>query len=191
MSIVMKFSSPIHRNSQIWQKLRQLSGLGIFCGFSTKIITSLTSCDYSRVMLCQNYTLVFFSSMILAVIFYMLANTMLLFLSIPLFGMLLFYSILFLALWFSYAWSTLCFPIIPPWFANDLLFRITSIFPLSTLLPPQIWFVSGIVVAGYCHTMLFAILWAWPVHQTFLTINMMVEVPWEYGPIDIRVYLIY
>ena len=103
------------------------------------ILTSLTSCDYAGLMMCQNHTRDFFSALVLAFVFYLFVNSVLSFFGVPIVGTLLFYSIPLLALWYSYGVSPLCFPMVPPCFADDILSRINSVFPLSTNLPPGLF----------------------------------------------------
>ena len=102
------------------------------------IISQLTSCDYAGLTLCAHHSSDFFSTIILAILFYMLVNSVMSLLGIPFVGTLLFYSLPLLVLWYSYGVSPMCFPMVPPCFADDILSRLNSLFPATITIPKSL-----------------------------------------------------
>ena len=102
------------------------------------IISQLTSCDYAGLTLCAHHSSDFFSTIILAILFYMLVNSVMSLLGIPFVSTLLFYSLPLLVLWYSYGVSPMCFPMVPPCFADDILSRLNSLFPAVITIPPSL-----------------------------------------------------
>ena len=109
----------------------------------TYLLESVTFCDFEAVTYCNRQRRDMASSLLFALIVYLVFQTVFTFVGVPAMGKLVFYAIPFFVLWYSTGTSPACLPMLPTCLLDDFLLAAKGILPATAAVPPLLLSADG------------------------------------------------